>query len=33
MIKYRWLSWVGLYFLIYLSVKMIYDGFMKVYFF
>ena len=30
MIKYRWLSWVGLYFLLYLSVKMIYDGFLKI---
>ena len=26
MVRYRWLSWLGLLFLIYLSAKMLYDG-------
>jgi predicted tellurium resistance membrane protein TerC len=26
MIRYRWLSYLGLWFLIYLTLKMLYDG-------
>jgi len=26
MLKYRWLSYLGLFFLIYLTVMMLYDG-------
>ncbi|MEL0214580.1 MAG: hypothetical protein VW948_02225, partial [Burkholderiaceae bacterium] len=28
MLKYRWLSYLGLFFLIYLTVMMLYDGLM-----
>ena len=26
MLKYKWLSWLGLFFLIYLTLMMLYDG-------
>jgi predicted tellurium resistance membrane protein TerC len=26
MLKYRWLSYIGLFFLIYLTIMMLYDG-------
>ena len=26
MLKYKWLSWLGLFFLIYLTIMMLYDG-------
>ena len=31
--KYKWLSYLGLIFLIYLSSKMTYDGFTQIYYY
>ena len=30
MLRYRWLSWLGLFLLVYLSAKMFYDGFIDI---
>ena len=30
MVRYRWLSYFGLFFLIYLAVTMLYDGFVEL---
>ena len=31
MVRYRWLSYLGLLFLVYLAVAMLYDGFLELY--
>ena len=32
MIRYRWLSYLGLWFLVYLTITMLYDGLIGVWF-